>query len=491
MKKRVTISVILLASLFLRTFRISDLLGFWYDQGRDALVIWNLWHNHHPFLIGPTTGIEGIFLGPFYYYFIAPFYLIGKGNPVIPAIWLAIVTTAAIWLLYRLGSKYFSPTVGLISAILYGFSAQFVSYNRWLSNPTALPFFALVAIWCLLEIIHGSSRFKHWAALGLCLGLSLQLEAASAIFFLPSAIILLLVFRKSLSRPISPRLLSISFFFLITLIPQVWFNIRNQNILISSFSRFLFSEKSFQTQVTNMYSQRLSFYREIFTNKFSNEFLTQNLMLITFAILFILAFYRIPKKPLTTTLIWWATPTLILLFYHGNKGYVWDYYFTGAYPALVLLISAVLVKSYQNMRWARGVVVILLGIFLYQNFDLNWSFFRQTLPAYISLTHIRQAVDWVYHDTSGVPFNTDVYVPPQISYSYDYVFLWRGITAFHTIPSVNLVPRLYTLLEPDNDHPQLREKWLTRQDTIGKIDQSLSLGPILVQRRIRLQSYKP
>ena len=62
------ILIILLFAFILRIYRIGDLLDFHYDQGRDALIIWELIKNHKFFLIGPVTGLEGVFLGPFYYY---------------------------------------------------------------------------------------------------------------------------------------------------------------------------------------------------------------------------------------------------------------------------------------------------------------------------------------------------------------------------------------------------------------------------------------
>ena len=62
------LSVVLILGLFVRVYRAGDLMGFYYDQGRDALVIWKLMHEGKPFLIGPVTGLQGIFLGPFYYY---------------------------------------------------------------------------------------------------------------------------------------------------------------------------------------------------------------------------------------------------------------------------------------------------------------------------------------------------------------------------------------------------------------------------------------
>src|SRR4030043_814216 len=94
--------LIIAGALFVRVYRINDLLGFYYDQGRDALVIWRLWHEGKFFLIGPITGLAGIFLGPFYYYLLAPLYLIGGGNPVYPAVFLAFLSTLAIFVIYLL-----------------------------------------------------------------------------------------------------------------------------------------------------------------------------------------------------------------------------------------------------------------------------------------------------------------------------------------------------------------------------------------------------
>src|SRR3989338_10112594 len=110
--------IILALAFFVRVYRVDQVLGFYYDQGRDALVIWDLWHKGNFFLIGPTTGIAGIFRGPFYYYLIAPLYLLGNGNPVVPAIFLAVTTVVAIVLLYYLGKRIEGRVTGLFAVIL-------------------------------------------------------------------------------------------------------------------------------------------------------------------------------------------------------------------------------------------------------------------------------------------------------------------------------------------------------------------------------------
>lgn len=115
--KKISISLILLTLLlafFLRIYRVWDLLDFHYDQGRGAMVIWNLWHNGKFFLIGPVTGLPGIFLGPFYYYLIAIPYLIGGGNPVYPSIFLSSLVTLGLFFLYKAGEKIGDKKLGFM-----------------------------------------------------------------------------------------------------------------------------------------------------------------------------------------------------------------------------------------------------------------------------------------------------------------------------------------------------------------------------------------
>ena len=120
------LALILISAFFVRIYRVGELLGFYYDQGRDALVIWKLWHEGKPFLIGPITGLQGIYLGPFFYYLIAPLYLIGGGNPIFPSVFLSFLSVAAIVMLYVLGKEMHSRMAGIIVAFIGSFSYYIV-----------------------------------------------------------------------------------------------------------------------------------------------------------------------------------------------------------------------------------------------------------------------------------------------------------------------------------------------------------------------------
>lgn len=478
--------IIVVLGFILRTYRISDFLGFWFDQGRDGVIIWNLIHHREFFLIGPTTGIEGIFLGPFYYYLIAPFYALGNGNPVVPALFMGVLNTVTIYLLYVVGKRFVGRGAGLIAAALYAFSFQFISASRWLANPTPLPFFAILAIWSLLEIVHNNPKKRWWPLLGLTLGLSLQLEAASATFFLPVTLLVLVWCRKGLAFTWKKFfLLAVSFG--VTLLPQLLFDFRNNHILFAGFYKFLVGEKSFQGTVTGFYSQRLAFYLEIFTNKFVIFRETAVPLALATLAIFIWSWRKMPRKFTGVLLTWWLLPVVALLFYHGNHGYVWDYYFTGVYPVLCLLLGSLYYVFMIHARsWLRWTPAILLVVIFKQNLVLATNYyFRSTAPPYINLTSEIAAVDWVYEDAGSMPFNTDVYVPPVIPHAYDYVFLWRGATKYRRQPNKELVKRLYTLREPDAGHQSLLDAWMARQAGIGSIEETRTFGPITGERRVR------
>src|SRR3990172_12441543 len=149
----VLLTTILLGVFFVRAFRVQELLAFYFDQGRDALVIWKLWHEGKPFLIGPVTGLAGIFLGPLYYYLIAPFYLIGGGDPRIPAVFLGTLTVMAFPVLYILGWRMQSRATGVIAAAIGGFSYFLVLSGRWLSNPTLMFPASVFLLWAMWKIV--------------------------------------------------------------------------------------------------------------------------------------------------------------------------------------------------------------------------------------------------------------------------------------------------------------------------------------------------
>jgi hypothetical protein len=92
----------------------------------------------------------------------------------------------------------------------------------------------------------------------------------------------------------------------------------------------------------------------------------------------------------------------------------------------------------------------------------------------------------MYQDAKGRDFNVDVYVPPVIPYAYDYLFKWYGFQKYGFLPKEDHVELLYTLSEKDGAHPERLEKWMARQDKIGRIEKESYVFDIKVERRLRI-----
>jgi hypothetical protein len=118
-------------------------------------------------------------------------------------------------------------------------------------------------------------------------------------------------------------------------------------------------------------------------------------------------------------------------------------------------------------------------------------------PEHITLGNELQAVNWVLEDAEKYicdectrDFNVDVYVPPVIPYSYDYLFLWQATKkcgeSLCGLNKDDQIPLLYTLYEVDPPHPERLEAWLERQKGIGKVIEEVKFGGVIVQRRTRI-----
>lgn len=474
------LAVILISAAFLRLFRLNETLGFYYDQGRDALVIWRLFHEGKLFLVGPVTGIEGIFLGPFYYLLIAPFYFLGGGDPVLPAAALGWVNVAAIGLAYLIGKEVFGRKAGILTAFLWTFSYQMVTFTRWLANPNPLPAASLLAVWSMIKIAKGESWY--WLLLALVVGLGLQIEAAGAVFFLP-AVAIFFLWQKRRIKDTRPIFLA-ALLFLATLVPQILFNFRHQGILFASFKRFLLAQPSFQADFWQVITERLRLYYHYFFPKIFLDRMDEGLaFVIFFAVFAILRRKIFASTGAKILLLWLAAPLVGFLFYRGNQGFVWDYYFAGVYPVFFLLLGGLATEAWKEVA-GRATVLAFLAIFLWANL-VQLNIYYQ-IGIGITLKDQLPALDWVYQDATGKPFNVDVYVPPVIPYAYDYLFLWYGNSRFGQLPRNEQVSLLYTLYEKDTAHPERLKDWLVRQQGIGSLEEEASFGDIVVQRRTRL-----
>ena len=178
--------LILLLGAFLRLYKIADYMTFLGDEGRDAIIVRRLLVDFDPILIGPRTSIGDMYLGPLYYYMMAPALLLAGFNPVGPAIMVALLGAVTIFLVWYVARLWFGdnfntsklpkrvPCVGaLIAAFLYSISPVVITYSKSSWNPNIMPFFALLSILGIWKVWF-RQEFKWLIVVGVSMAFVLQ-----------------------------------------------------------------------------------------------------------------------------------------------------------------------------------------------------------------------------------------------------------------------------------------------------------------------------
>jgi len=154
----VLLATILLLGAFFRLYRIDEYMTFLGDEGRDVIVVRRLLVDFDPILIGPRTSIGDMYLGPLYYYLIAPALFIANFSPAGPAVMIALFGVGTIFFVWRVAREWFGRFAAFVAALLYSFAPTVIIYSRSSWNPNIMPFFALLMIYGIWRMW----RYLEW-----------------------------------------------------------------------------------------------------------------------------------------------------------------------------------------------------------------------------------------------------------------------------------------------------------------------------------------
>jgi 4-amino-4-deoxy-L-arabinose transferase-like glycosyltransferase len=171
--------LVLLVGIFLRTYNFSHWVRFNDDQARDATWARGFFQGHRGFpLIGPKAGSTEFRIGPAYYYLqYASAFIFGyfPDKLAYPDLFFSVLTIPLLLLFLR---KYFSLEESIISTILFSVSYYVVEYSRFAWNPNSMPFFSILFLYAILELVKKDQKRKNlWAVVaGVTLGVGFQLH---------------------------------------------------------------------------------------------------------------------------------------------------------------------------------------------------------------------------------------------------------------------------------------------------------------------------
>jgi hypothetical protein len=467
---------------------------FVYDQGRDALEVQKILSGNLT-LIGPTTGLFGVFLGPFHYYFLTLLYAVGGGNPIVPAYAFVLLSSLTIVPIFAFAKKIGGTLAGVLASIFFSFSFVQWQFSRWLSNPTNLPLVSLIMFLCAIKALE-TKKARWFLAVGLLLGVCMQLEAANAIFMIPTLVVVLITeyllagkHAQVLMRLWDDKVLILSsaLGFILTLIPQGLFELIHDFPITNSLV------KSFQTThgvgLLENLPKRVELLFDLYARGWFFSSPWRHLALAILGISTILVGWLSKQKLLRNQafrvlMIWFLVPLFFHLGYTGNYGNFWDYYIIGQYAPLYILIASVLVVGLKKRGLSMLVSLVVLILTLLGVVVPNSAeWFKLSIPynERISLSLQLDAVDWVVKEAGGEPFGMWAYTPSAQDDVYKYLFSYRSrYNGISPVEHPENTKRMFLLVEDDPNNPARRERWIKEMSSIGKVINTEKFGAVTV-----------
>lgn len=428
------LAVVLLAAGFLRLYKISDYMTFLGDEGRDVLIVRNILQGDFT-LLGPRSSAADFFYGPVYYYLMTPFLWLFNYDPVGPAVLVAVIGIATVYLVYKAAKEWLgSELAGLSAAALYAVSPLVIAYSRSSWNPNPLPFVSLLSLYLLYNAVLLKSLLFFFAV-GVLLGIGLQLQYLALVLGIIVAVFTLLgtlyVEKKFDVTLLAKRYLVIFGGFLVGLSPFLAFEIRHGFPNIRTITKYIFTdelhpvdyeEKSFPGTIGNvifrLFGRLITRYPppeqvNISTNP---EIFLWFALTILLAVISVLLVFKI-KNTLTRLLliVWFLFGVGLFGFY---KDQINDYHFGFLFPLPFLLVSNALdyfVKLKKNNSFKAGAAAVLCILIVY---NLLGNPFR--FPPNRQKDQVKQIAEFVLEKAGNEPFNFALITQGNSDHGYRY-----------------------------------------------------------------------
>ncbi|MDZ7586956.1 MAG: glycosyltransferase family 39 protein, partial [Patescibacteria group bacterium] len=219
----------------LRLYRIEPSLQFLGDQGRDVIILRNLWVKHDLPFIGPVTSVGNFFLGPLYYYLMAPFLLLANYNPVGPAIATAFIGIITIPAIYLVAKKMLSDSAAKLTAIFYTFGAIPIIETRGAWNPNPMPLASLGIVFGFYQALKTNQHRWLWLS-AFSLGAALQFHYM-IVFLAPFLLYqLILIFKQPSLRK---HLITWLIILILMMLPFILFELKNNFLNVKGLIAYL------------------------------------------------------------------------------------------------------------------------------------------------------------------------------------------------------------------------------------------------------------
>lgn len=378
------IFTIIVAS-FLRLYNLEDTLQFQGDQGRDSLIVADIFREKNPVFIGPVTSVGNMYLGPVYYYFMLPFLFLTYPSPMGPVYAVAGLGILTVFLLYKLGQNLVGKKAAIIATVFMTFSATVVLYTRFSWNPNPAPLASLLMIYFTYKAWKDSP--KNWMWVSICFSVLIQLHYLTLLSLAGAGTIWLIQLIETIKSKTrnSTKLLKYTaisiLIFVASLTPLMLFDLKHDGLNRKAFIGLLSGKDNFKQSTAEPLTDKIGktlletegramhilFEINIGKNRPLNRFLV---FLVAVSMLYILTqpFKKNKKfdkyhQGRIVVAIYLITGILGTALYEHT---IFDHYIAYLFPVTFLIYGIVLEFLWRNLP-GKLLVFSFLGFFLYYN----------------------------------------------------------------------------------------------------------------------------
>lgn len=388
--------LIFLLALIVRVWNLESLTTFSGDQGHDLLEVKKILDGNITLLgpkLGPSSSFGNIYLGPAYYYMLAPTLWLFKLNPIGPSYLIVSLSLVTLITIYLIAIKFISKKAAIISSILWAFNPDLIEQSRVALNPFPIPFFSALTLLSLLYIIKENSKQWFWQAIiGISCGILFQLHYLT-IPFICITFVILALFKKF------KQLIFSILFFIFTIFPQILFELKHNFFITNQIINRISTGQEFSTAIP--FKAQLTSSLQILTHTFLGIEIPAFLIFIIFLVSVVLIFIKNNLWRFTIGLL----ISNILFSIIAASFYPLTlqlHYFATIYPIVILLLTILGVFLFENVNnlLLKTILLILFAQIITANV-LNINLSRQegyTMPSGWNLIGQKKASDLIVSD---------------------------------------------------------------------------------------------
>ncbi len=486
----VGILLIALGILMRATEVINKNYVFGFDHGREYLMVRDIVENKDLRLIGTqlgagSAGIQGIFHGPGYYYFLAIPYILFSGDPYGGVVLMFVFGLGAIFLSFLIGKKSFGTIGGIILATFIALSPPIIAQSRFFWSPFPSTFFALIAFYFVYQI---RKNYKYAFFASFFSAFVYHFEFAIAVPLLIALFFYSLVVLKI------NNIKHYGVMFLgaiIAALPAIIFEVRHNFMAIRGAFSYVASPVR-DSHAPSFLQNQIDHFGAFILN-FSDTFPNRELFppLFLFVLISVPLFIYIAKekdKSIRQFVIYLLILTAItFVSFMPLRNAVYQYYLFHLVVVYSFFCTYILVKSFKKDKAIFAIFSVVMLLYIITSVPKFIQTFKYDIDDYGGIAKIEgkvDAIDYIFADAKGEKFGLLVFSPPVYTYPYDYIILWRQ-NRYNYFPHQSKKGVFYLLIEKDPDKPWSYKGWLETVIKSGRVIKEVTLpSGFIIQKRI-------